>query len=69
MIERPTFNEVVGAALAVVSVGVVSYQAIFSASDQAEGAVIALLAAAVGWLYRGRVKPPETGEGGARGRP
>lgn len=57
---RPAFNDVVGAILAAVGLGGVMYLAIAFQSEQAEGALIALLSAAVGFIYRGRVQsPPE----------
>lgn len=60
--KAPTFNEIVGGALAFVGVAVVGYLAVMQDSEQAEGALIALLAAAVGWLYRGKVQNPEEGQ-------
>ncbi len=53
---RPTFNDVVGAVLAVAGLAVLAYLAIAFQSEQAEGALISLMAAAVGYLYRGRVE-------------
>ena len=64
--EPPSFNDVVGAVVGLVALAVVAYLAAFLKSEQAAGAVIALLAAAAGWLYRGRVEktePPPPSEG------
>ncbi len=67
---KPTFNDVVGALLALMGLAVLAYLAIAFTSEQAEGALISLLSAAVGYLYRGRVEkqtdappPPPPPEG------
>lgn len=68
---KPAFNDLVGAVLAVLGLAVLSYLAIAFTSEQAEGALISLLSAAVGYLYRGRVEkqepappaPPEAPDG------
>ena len=65
--EPPSFNDLVGAIVGLTALIVVAYLAAFLKSEQAAGAVIALLAAAAGWLYRGRVEkveppPPDGGE-------
>jgi hypothetical protein len=64
---KPTFNDVVGALLALLGLAVLAYLAIVFTSEQAEGALISLLSAAVGYLYRGRVEkqtePPPPPEG------
>jgi thiol:disulfide interchange protein len=57
--EKPSFNDIVGAILGLVALAVVAYLAAVLKSEQAAGAVIALLAAAAGWLYRGRVEKTE----------
>jgi hypothetical protein len=65
---KPSFNDLIGALVGLVALAVVAYLAAFLKSEQAAGAVIALLSAAAGWLYRGRVEkveppPPGGGEG------
>lgn len=55
---KPSFTDVVGAVVAIGGVGVVSYLAI-TGSEQAAGAVVALVAAATGWLFRGRLEAPK----------
>lgn len=54
---KPSFTDLVGAVVAIGGVGVVSYLAI-SGSEQAAGAIVALVAAATGWLFRGRLEQP-----------
>lgn len=64
--EPPSFNDVVGAVVSLVALTVVAYLAAALKSEQAAGAVIALLAASAGWLFRGRVEktePPPPPEG------
>lgn len=61
---KPAFNDIVGAILATIGLAVIAYLAIAYQSEQAEGALIALLSAAIGYIYRGRVQsPPETPPG------
>ena len=39
-----------------VALGVSSYQAIYAGSEQAEGAILAVLAAGIGFFLRGRIE-------------
>ena len=55
---RPAFNDLVGAVLGLSALGVVGYLAVVLQSEQAAGAVIALLSAAAGWVYRGKIQQP-----------
>lgn len=57
---KPSFNDVVGALLSVTALAVVAYLACVLKSEQSAGAIIALLAAASGWLFRGRVEKTES---------
>lgn len=59
---RPSFNDIVGAVLATAGLALLGYLAVAFQSEQAEGALISLLSAAVGYLYRGRVQAPTDGE-------
>lgn len=54
---KPSFTDLVGAIVAIGGVGVVAYLAI-NGSEQAAGAIVALVAAATGWLFRGRLEQP-----------
>lgn len=56
---KPAFNDVVGAVLATAGLTLLGYLAVAFQSEQAEGALISLLSAAVGYLYRGRVQAPD----------
>lgn len=57
---KPAFNDLVGAILATAGLILLGYLAVAFQSEQAEGALISLLSAAVGYIYRGRVQsPPE----------
>jgi hypothetical protein len=60
---KPSLTDVTGTLLALVGLGVVAYLAVAFQSEQAEGAIIALLSAAVGYVYRGRVQPPDPDPG------
>jgi threonine/homoserine efflux transporter RhtA len=51
-------RESVAAVMAIVGLGVVSYLATVKGSNEAVGAIIALLSAAVAWYLRGRISPP-----------
>lgn len=72
LVSRPTFNDLVGAVLATAGLVLLGYLAVAFQSEQAEGALISLLSAAVGYIYRGRVQappgdePPPPAPGGER---
>ena len=55
---KPAFNDIVGAVLATAGLTLLGYLAVAFQSEQAEGALISLLSAAVGYIYRGRVQAP-----------
>lgn len=54
---KPTFTDLVGALVAIGGVVIVGYLAV-TGSEQAGGAIVALVAAATGWLFRGRLEQP-----------
>jgi len=58
MNERPKFGEVFGAAMSAVAMLAVTYVAIAMDSEPAQGALFAVVAAAVGFFLRGRVEKP-----------
>lgn len=55
---RPKFAEMIGALMGLVTVAAVTYIAIVMNSESAQGALFAVLAAAVGYFLRGRVEKP-----------
>jgi hypothetical protein len=59
----PRFGEMVGAAIGMAAMLAVIYAAILQQSEQALGALMAVVAAAVGYFLRGRVERPPTGGG------
>ena len=54
----PKFEHVIASLLALGSLGSVTYAAVWQANEQALGALIAVVAAAVGYYLRGRVEMP-----------
>lgn len=56
----PTFAEVVGALMALASLGVAAYAAVVLQSEQALGAILALLSIATGYFLRGKLQRPTT---------
>jgi hypothetical protein len=55
---KPTFVDVTGALLAAAALAGVLYLALFQHHEAAAGALIAVLSAATGYVFRGRVAPP-----------
>lgn len=54
----PKFHEAVGSLIALAAVGVVAYIAIVQNNAQAQGALVAVVAAAQGYFLRAKVLPP-----------
>ena len=53
-----TFGELIGGLMVLAAMGVVAYLAIMAHSDQAAGALIAVVAGGVGYFLRAKVQAP-----------
>ena len=53
-----TFGELTGGLMALAAMGAVAYLAVMGGSEQALGALIAVVAGGVGYFLRARVQPP-----------
>lgn len=54
--KTPAFEQVVGGVMALGALGIIGFSVVTTGNEQATGALIALMAAAVGFYYRGKVE-------------
>lgn len=59
MMQQPSFGELIGAAMALVAMGVLAFLALSTGNQEAAGALIAVVAAATGYFLRAKVQAPK----------